>query len=95
MTEIRIEKLSKIEGHARLVVTISKNEVKDVKLDVTEGARFFESLVRGHSCTEIPITAARICGFCSQAHQVTAINAVEDALGLSVSEQSLKLRELL
>ncbi|MEW5955028.1 MAG: Ni/Fe hydrogenase subunit alpha [Candidatus Micrarchaeota archaeon] len=92
---IRVDRLSKIEGHANLAVTVEGREVKDVKMEVFEAAQFYEAVVRAKPFHEVPITVGRICGFCSQAHHNTALAAIEEAVGLEPTRQTRLLRELL
>jgi len=92
---IRVNRLSKIEGHANLAVTVEGKEVKDVKMEVFEAAQYYEAMVRDKPFHELPITVGRICGFCSQAHHNTALAAIEEALGYEPTRQTKLLRELL
>ena len=43
---MRINHISKIEGHATLNLKIEHGKVKKAELKVIEGARFFESIVK-------------------------------------------------
>lgn len=87
--------MTKIEGHATLRVNIKGKEITDVKLEAVEGARYFEGIMVGRSYSEVPMIASRICGVCCGSHAITALMAVEEALGVTVSEQTRKLREAL
>ena len=69
--------------------------LKRSEWEVPEAPRFFEAMVRGHSYEDIQIIASRICGICSISHSFTAIKAVENALGIEVSEQTDMLRQLM
>ena len=95
MKTIKLNHITKIEGHAKLTVKIDKSKVKQVKLDIFEGARFFESIVKDRNYWEVPIMTARICGVCSVAHAVGSIMAVEDAFNVEVSKQTKQLREIM
>jgi len=92
---IKLDHIAKVEGHARLRVKIDKGKVKKVQLEVFEGARYFEGILKGRKFDEAHIITSRICGVCSQAHTIAAVKAIEDALGLKVSKQTNVLRELL
>jgi coenzyme F420-reducing hydrogenase alpha subunit len=52
-------------------------------------------MVRGRHFSEVARITSRICGICSVGHTLASVKATEDALGIEVSEQSWKLRELL
>lgn len=92
--DITIDHISKIEGHAEIEVNIRQGEVADVKLKISENKRFYTQAIRGKSFTQIPQLVSRICGTCSVAHLTTSTIALENALGIKVSEQTQLLREL-
>lgn len=93
--EINLNQICKVEGHANLTLKIEKNKVKICQLEATEGARFFEALVLGKKIEDVQEVVSRICGICSSAHSVAAIQALEEALGIKVGEQQKIIRELL
>jgi len=92
---IRIDELTKIEGHGSLVLSIKNGKVEELRLDVLEGSRFFESLLAGRKYSEAAEVSSRICGICAIAHYLTALKAVERALDVTPSEQTIELRKLL
>ena len=92
---ISINKLSKIEGHADLDIVIRNREVKDVHLRVEENKRFYTKAVLGKPAVSVPQLVSRICGTCSIAHLTCSIEAVEKALGIIPSKQTILLRKLM
>jgi len=92
---ITLNHITKIEGHAKLELGIENNQVTKCELSTTEGARYFEGIVKGRRYNEAHEITSRICGICSCAHVIAAITAVENALGYIPSEQTVKLRELM
>jgi coenzyme F420-reducing hydrogenase alpha subunit len=76
-------------------VKIRGTEVSDVRLEIFEPPRFFEAFLRGRAFTEAPDLTARICGICPIAYQMSACNAMEDALGVSIPTPIQDLRRLL
>ena len=92
---IRMEHITKIEGHAKLNVLVENNKLTKVDLDVFESARFFESLVLCRRYDDISPLTSRICGICSPSHSITSLMATEDAFNVKVSEQTNTLRDLL
>src|SRR3989344_5187841 len=92
---IRMEHITKIEGHAKLNVLVENNKLTKVDLDVFESARFFESLVLCRRYDDISPLTSRISGICSPSHSMTSLMATEDAFGVKVSEQTNTLRDLL
>ncbi|MFH1399160.1 MAG: Ni/Fe hydrogenase subunit alpha [Candidatus Woesearchaeota archaeon] len=94
MKTFKLDHITKIEGHAKLHVVVDNGKLQKVELGAFEGARFFEGLIVGRRWYEIPIITSRICGICSCIHVTASVQAVEDAFGIKVSEQTQKLREL-
>jgi coenzyme F420-reducing hydrogenase alpha subunit len=92
---LELEHITKIEGHAKLLVKIESGRIKKVEMNVFEGARFFEGILIGKRFNEISHIASRICGVCSVVHSLAAVKAVENAYDLKVSKQTELLRELL
>ncbi len=95
MKTIKLDHITKIEGHAKLHVKVDEGELTKVEMGAFEGARFFEGLIVGRDYKEVPIITSRICGICSCIHVTCSVQAVENALGIEVSRQTHKLRELM
>jgi coenzyme F420-reducing hydrogenase alpha subunit len=92
---IRTEALARVEGEGAMQVKIRGGEVENVELQIYEPPRFFEAFLRGRDFTEAPDITARICGICPVAYMTSAFNAMEDALGVEVSEGIRALRRLM
>ena len=92
--DINIEGLSKIEGHADLHLKVRNNKVEDVKLMIVENRRFYEQAVQNMDFDTVPQLMSRICGTCSIAHEMCNIKAIESALNITPSEQTILLRNL-
>ncbi len=92
---IDVNHVTRVEGHGRIHISTRQGTVETVELCITEANRFFESLVKGMQPHDIPWIVSRICGICCVGHQLTAIKAVEAALGIQVSPQTVLLRKLL
>ncbi|MBW2967204.1 Ni/Fe hydrogenase subunit alpha [Candidatus Woesearchaeota archaeon] len=92
---IKLNHITKIEGHANLVLAVDGSQVKKCELMAAEGSRYFEGLLRGRKCYEAPEITSRICGICSCGHTICSIQAIENALGIRPTEQTKMLRELL
>jgi len=86
--------LSRIEGHAEVVVEVQAGRVVYARFKATE-FRGFEYLVRGVPAEQMAVIAPRICGVCSTAHHLAAVKALEDAYGVTPPPLACKLRELL
>ncbi len=92
--DISIENLTKMEGHANLDVRVRDGTVTGVEFEITENQRFYEQAVRGQPITTAPQLMSRICGTCSIAHLTCCIEAIENAVGIVPSEQSLAMKKL-
>jgi len=92
---INLNHITKIEGHAKLYVEIKDNKIKKCELASVEGSRYFEGILKGKQWYEAHEITSRICGICSCGHNVAAIMAMEDALGIKTSNQTKVLKKLL
>ncbi len=93
--DINVHHVTRVEGHGNIRVRATDGAIEEVQWQVPEAPRFFEAMVRGRSYEDIQTIVSRICGICSVTHSLAATKAVEDALGLEVSEQSDMLRILM
>jgi sulfhydrogenase subunit alpha len=92
---IKVDYLARVEGEGALHVTLRDGAVRDVELRIFEPPRFFEAFLRGRAFGEAPDITARICGICPVAYQMSAVHAMEDALGIAVDAPLRALRRLL
>lgn len=92
---IKVEALTRVEGEGGLYVRLGGDQVEDVKLTIYEPPRFFEAFLRGRRLEEVPDITARICGICPVAYQMSAVHALEAALGVTISPEIRRLRRLL
>jgi len=92
---IKVDYLTRVEGEGGMWIRIKSGQVADVKLKIFEPPRFFEAFLRGRSYLEAPDITARICGICPIAYQMSAVHAMEDALGMTVPRPIRNLRRLI
>ena len=92
---IKLEHITRVEGHGSIRINTRAGVVEEVKLEIVEANRFFENLVKGMLPDEVPQTVSRICGICCVGHQLAATKAVESALDIGVSAQTVLMRKLL
>ena len=92
---LRVKQLARVEGDGGLQVTIKEGRVSDVKFTITEPPRLFEAFLRGRHYSEVPDLTARICGICPLAYMLSAAQAMENALGLTVDPRAIALRRLI
>lgn len=93
--DLSIADISKIEGKTTCDIKVSDGKVEEVKFAIAEYKRFYTQAIRGKDIIALPQLTARICGTCSNAHLLCAIKAVENAVGLIPSGQTVLLRKLL
>jgi len=92
---INVGYLARVEGEGALTVKLKGDRVQDVKLRIFEPPRLFEGFLRGRHCTEAVDITARICGICPIAYQMSAVHAIEQALGVKIDPAIRLLRRLI
>ncbi len=92
---IDIHHLTRVEGHGNIKITIRDGRLEEARWEVVETPRFFEAMLVGKKWENAPWITGRICGICSIGHTLASIRAVENAFGMTPSEQTKKLRLLL
>lgn len=92
---ISVDYLARVEGEGALYIKTKEDRVEEVKLKIFEPPRFFEALLRGRELLEAPDITSRICGICPIAYQMSACNAMENALKIHIPEYLQQLRRLL
>jgi len=95
MSEIVIEPVSRIEGHAKITLLLDEaGEVADAHFHVTQ-FRGFERIAQGRPLYEMPSLMARICGICPVSHLIASAKACDEILGVSVPPVAVKLRRIM
>jgi len=92
--DLSMTELTKVEGAASINIHAEDGKVTEVKFAIDEYKRFFTEAMKGKPVGAIPAHLARICGTCSNAHIMAAIEACEDALGVVPTPQTETLRAL-
>ncbi len=91
---ISVDHLARVEGHGGITVVLEGDEVRKVDFDIFEGIRLFEGLIRGRMMEDVTQIVSRICAICSTNHTITSLHALENALGILVTPQTRRLRDL-
>ena len=91
---ITVDHIARVEGKGGIEIVASDEGVKEVKLNIIEGPRFFEAITLGKKLDEALAIYPRICSFCSAAHKLTAIEAAEKAVGFTPREEIQTIRDL-
>ena len=92
---ITVKSLARVEGEGALRVRVNGEQIEIAEFNIYEPPRFFEKLLVGRAIDEVPDIVARICGICPVAYQMTACQAIEQALGVETGPAIRALRRLL
>jgi len=92
--DVRVDYVTRVEGHGNIVAHVENGQLVDTKFEVIESPRFFEAMLRGRSWKDAMFLTTRICGICACGHGTASLKATEDAMGIQLSEQTLKLRKI-
>ncbi len=92
---INIQPVTRIEGHAKVVITLDDaGNVADTKVHV-QTLRGFEKFCEGRPVEEMPRTVCHICGICPWAHHLASSKAADACLGVTPPPAAVKLRRLM
>jgi coenzyme F420-reducing hydrogenase alpha subunit len=92
--DIEVNHVTRVEGHGNIYVNVKKGIIEKCEWNISEAPRFFEAMVVGRQWNELHHITSRICGICSIGHTLASLRATESAMGITVSNQDLKLRKL-
>ncbi len=90
---IDVDYLARVEGETSIKVELGKEPA--IQLKIFEPPRFFEGFLVGRKYDEVGDIVSRICGICPVSHMTTAIQAIERAMDIAVSDQTKVLRKIL
>jgi len=93
--ELSVPALARVEGDGGITVTVEGKKVKSVALDVHEGPRLIEQLVKGMTPADDVNVVPRICAICTLSHKFAAIRGMEAALEIEPPEKAALTRELM
>ena len=86
--------LSRIEGHARVVISFRGSETLSAHFQATE-RRGFEFFCQGAPAEQMPVIVPRICGVCSTAHHIAAVKTLETIWEVTPPPTAVAIRELM
>ena len=94
-TVINIQPVTRIEGHAKVAITLDDaGNVADTKVHV-QTLRGFEKFCEGRPVEEMPRTVCHICGICPWAHHLASSKAADACFGVTPPPAAVKLRRLM
>ena len=94
-TTIKIDPVTRIEGHARVLLDCDENGLVDEAHFCVNELRGFERILLGMEAHTLPQVTARICGVCPTAHHLVAAKALDNCTGVEIPEAARLLRELM
>jgi sulfhydrogenase subunit alpha len=92
--DVEVHHVTRVEGHGNIYVNVRNGTLDRCEWNISEAPRFFEAMVLGRQWNELQHITSRICGICSIGHTLASLKATEAAMGITISEQDLKLRKL-
>jgi F420-non-reducing hydrogenase large subunit len=91
----KIDPVTRIEGHARIVLDYADNDTVDRAYMIVNELRGFERILVGMEADKMPQVTSRICGVCPTAHHLAAVKALDNATGVEPPPAGKLLRELM
>jgi sulfhydrogenase subunit alpha len=92
--DVEVHHVTRVEGHGNIYVNVRNGTLERCEWNISEAPRFFEAMVLGRNWSELHHITSRICGICSIGHTLASLKATEAAMGITISNQDLKLRKL-
>ncbi len=92
-TTIKLDPVTRIEGHLSVETTVDDGVVKEAQVSATL-YRGFEQIMVGHSPLDVIQFAQRFCGVCPTAHAIASAQALDDAFGIVPTENGRVIRNL-
>ncbi len=92
--DVEVHHVTRVEGHGNIYVNVRNGTLERCEWNISEAPRFFEAMVLGRNWSELHHITSRICGICSIGHTLASLRATEGAMGITISDQDLKLRKI-
>jgi NAD-reducing hydrogenase large subunit len=92
---VTIDPVTRIEGHARITLTLGDDgQVQDARFHLTQ-FRGFEKFCEGRPYREMPALTARTCGICPVSHILASNKACDHLLSVTIPPTAEKLRRVM
>lgn len=88
-----IDPISRIEGHLRIEVEVNDGAVTKAWSSATL-FRGIETILTGRDPLDAPLITQRLCGVCTYVHNLCSVRAIEDALGVTITDNARDVRNL-
>lgn len=90
-----IDPITRIEGHLRVEVEVDENNVIRNAFSSSTLWRGIEVIVKGRDPRDVGLIVQRICGVCTSSHYRAGIEAVENALGVTIPLNARYVRSMI
>lgn len=92
--KIVVDPITRIEGHLRIEAEVDGGVIKNA---ISSGTTFrgVERIMQGRDPRDAWAFVQRICGVCTHIHAIASIQAVEDALGITVPKNATLIRNIM
>lgn len=91
---IDVQHVTRAGGQVNIVAHVKNGVLEECRLEIADAPRFFEAMLCGRPYSQSSHIASRLCGLCAVAHATASLRAIENALGITPSEQTRLLRRL-
>lgn len=88
-----IDPISRIEGHLRIEVEVNDGAVTKA-WSTASLFRGIETILTGRDPLDAPLITQRLCGVCTYVHNLCSVRAIEDALGVTITDNARDVRNL-
>ena len=92
---LNVPVLTRVEGEGALDIRIENGSIEHLQLKIFEPPRYFEKFLEGRQPQDVIDIVARICGICPVAYQMSAVQAIESAAGIEVSQWVTDMRRVM
>lgn len=93
--KIVVDPITRIEGHLRMQAVMDDNNVIVDAMSTGTMWRGLEVILKGRDPRDAWAFVERICGVCTGIHALSAVRAVEDALGIKIPTNANIIRNLM
>ena len=94
MPVIKIDPLTRLEGHLKIEVTVDSSNVVTEARVTGSLYRDFENMLLNRVPKDAAFLTQRVCGVCSVPHAIVSAKAIEQIAGFTPSLQAILLRNL-
>ena len=85
MARVIVDPVTRIEGHLRVEAVVENGVITEAYSSGTM-VRGLEKILRGRDPRDAWAIVGRVCGVYTSTHSLTSVRAVEDALGITVTQ---------